>query len=163
MSTTVNTKYAPADRERVSPTRWRRTLVVVMYLGYPLGAVIWKLGAERDDLVLWAAGAGLVTLAFATAALLFGAHRQYWQWGNAPERELDERQVTVRNRAYVTAYAAFVTLTFLALMYGAVAIDKAWWLPTTWGEASAVVWGALLLGTTLPAAILAWTDRPLAE
>ena len=48
-------------------------------------------------------------------------------------------------------------------LYAMIGLDNGWWLPRTFNELQAVFWGALLLASTLPSAILAWTEPDLRE
>jgi hypothetical protein len=88
----------------------------------------------------------------------------YWNWGNAPDGSLDERELAVRNRSYRVAYSAYAAITLLPVVYVSIAIDHpSLWLPRTYDEVSRIVWGLILVGGTLPSALLAWDDRPLEE
>ena len=86
-----------------------------------------------------------------------------WSAANAPDPELDERQLRVRDRAYLHSYQAFAGLITAAGCYAGVAWDQGWWLPNTWNQVQAVVWGVLVLALTLPASVVAWTARDLAD
>lgn len=53
----------------------------------------------------------------------------------------------------------------LSMTYAAVVADSGFgWLPRTWNEVQAVMWGVILLTWTLPTAVVAWTEPdPVAE
>jgi hypothetical protein len=62
------------------------------------------------------------------------------------------------------AYSAYAAITLLPVVYVSIAIDHpSLWLPRTYDEVSRIVWGLILVGGTLPSALLAWDDRPLEE
>jgi len=145
--------------ERRLSLGFRRFLVVSIYGCYAAYAGLMAVPGK-----VWTA----LAIAFFVAGLLalWGLfHRtNYWNWGNAPDGTLDEREVAVRNRAYRLAYSAFTGTALLTGFYFSVAVEKSWlWKPATYDETSRLVWAFLLLGMTLPSAILAWDDRPVEE
>ena len=81
-----------------------------------------------------------------------------WHAANNPDHDLDERQQRVRDRAYLYGYRGLGSAVVVVSVYAGIAFDNAWWLPTTWNQVQAVVWGVLLLAVTLPTAILAWIE-----
>lgn len=84
---------------------------------------------------------------------------QLWHFGNAPDAQLDERQVQVRNRAYRLAYSGVAGGFMLLMLYYAFAVDKNLWLPKNWDEASVIVWLVIFTALTLPSSILAWMEE----
>ncbi len=140
---------------------FRRWTVVAVYVSYALlmagmGAGATVLGPVPAAILSVLAGTGLI----ASLWLLF-ANTRLWHWGNAPDKDLDERQVQVRNLAYRYAYMGVATLLMCWMMYMAFAVDKGLWLPKSYEQASALVWGVMLLCLTLPSAILAWTEKEI--
>ena len=77
------------------------------------------------------------------------------------DRELDERELVVRNRAYFYAFRILGIVIFGAVLYGALAAGPAWSeLPTprTTSDFGALgILAAFLLGS-LPASAAAWTE-----
>ncbi|MCX6596540.1 MAG: hypothetical protein NTV70_09245 [Acidobacteria bacterium] len=141
----------------------RRALVVAMYGGYAAYMLLRGLAVSFDSGALGLAGiAALVGCAAAAWALLY--QTPYWNWGNAPDGSLDERELAVRNRSYRVAYSAYAAITLLPVVYVSIAIDHPrLWLPRTYDEVSRIVWAMILTSGTLPSALLAWDDRPLEE
>ncbi|WP_412026941.1 hypothetical protein [Deinococcus yunweiensis] len=82
---------------------------------------------------------------------------------DGPDSELDERQRRVRDEAYVNAYRLLCTLFILVRLYVMIGHDAGWWLPRSSNELQATFWSGLLLASTLPSAILAWTEPDLRE
>jgi hypothetical protein len=74
------------------------------------------------------------------------------------DRELDERQIQVRNSGYFTAYQILAPMVALLVIYPQIAVEFELWLPTTDDERSAVIWCTLGFLITLPGSILAWTE-----
>jgi len=112
----------------------------------------------QAGLVLVAIGLILVAASLST---LF-RNTRYWRWGNAPDADLDEYQVETRDRAYRWSYSLIVTLGLLGLLGFRIANDATGFsLNETQYEL--LFWGWLLIGATLPSALLAWNEQPLDE
>ena len=141
----------------------RRALVVAMYGGYAAYMLLRGLAGWLDSGAFGIAGiAALVGCLAAAWALLY--QTPYWNWGNAPDGSLDERELAVRNRSYRVAYSAYAAITLLSVVYVSIAIDHpSLWLPRTYDEVSRIVWGLILTSATLPSVLLAWDDRPVEE
>jgi hypothetical protein len=139
------------------PARFPRWMILAMYGAYPAGLVLLE---ARDALPATVAGLVLITLSFVLAARLWRS--PWWRPGNAPDAQLDERELALRNRAYQRAYTLIGCGALLALIYVQLAFDGddrlRWWLPASYEEASRLFWGVFLVAVTLPAALLAW-DR----
>lgn len=136
--------------------RWRRGAVVATYGGYLTMVSVWYVASR------WAS-AGLFLLVIAIALLMLlglALLLTSWVWhaANEPDAQLDERQLQVRNRAYLHSYQGVATVLVLCAFYGALAWDNGWWLPQTWNQIQSIMWGVLLLALTLPAAVIAWTQ-----
>jgi len=84
---------------------------------------------------------------------------QLWHFGNAPDAQLDERQVQVRNRAYRLAYTGVASFFILIVIYYSFAVDKNLWIPEDWEEANLLVWIVIFMTLTLPSSILAWMEE----
>ncbi len=143
---------------KVIPMPRRRAAVILNYAMYPVMGLF--MGEMLTD-SKWINIVGILL----TAGLIFGtliylyANTNLWNLGNAPDKDLDERQVQVRNNAYRHAYTVMASLVVLFGLYYAIALDKeVLWIPQTYDQASYFLWGAILLTMTLPSAILAWTE-----
>ncbi len=136
----------------------RRFAVVLMYGAYVAGAVMqWRartIGENRTVIL------ALFMASFAIGALLFALTR-YMRWAAANDARLDEREIATRNAVYRSAYhiAAWVSVLLLVCWYVGPLISQ----PLTPGtNGNVLFWGYVLLMSTLPAALLAWRDRPVA-
>jgi hypothetical protein len=136
--------------------RSRRGAVLAAYGGYLTMTGIWYLARRVDSLALWLLVIPLALVLMTGLAVLLTS--SVWHAANEPDPHLDERQQRVRDRAYLQSYRLLASLTSLAVLYGGLAWDNAWWLPSTWNQVQALVWGVLLLTLTLPAAVVAWTE-----
>ena len=135
----------------------RRATVLCVYGGY-LALVAAIYGFQLHDKMLPSFPAAIFAVAAWIGVGIFMSDKTYWSWGNAPAIELDERQLQTRMTAYWLAYCLFMTIVFVGLVAVTMGSDmlgiKAWRVD----DSSAVLWGVFLLGLTLPAAILMWTD-----
>ena len=86
----------------------------------------------------------------------------YGQLSQKAETELDEREVAIRNRAYVLTHQIMVAVLFLGFFWVSIANKLGWWLPGA-SDAADMITAFGLGSMALPAAILAWRDRPLPE
>jgi hypothetical protein len=131
----------------------RRVAVVLQLLSYPLTFGLTSLSG------LLASVATLIALgAFLGSFMYLYYQTGLWQFGNAPDKDLDERQVQIRNQAYRFAYVYISTLLILALMYAMLAQDFYWPLPTGANQVNTLFWSFFFVVITLPSAILAWTE-----
>ncbi len=139
-----------------TPRSFRRLAVAAMYGAYLVGALL-HLGSGTP-LVRYA-GVTLIVVAYGLFARL--ATTPFWRPGNAPAARLDERELLIRNRIYMRAYAVIAVLPLIAALYTGLALDDGrlaphLWLPRSFHQASILFWGWFLLMLTLPAAMLAW-------
>jgi hypothetical protein len=155
---------APTGRRpiRIVPLGVRRAAVTAFYGGYIGAAVLSRFSHTHHAASLAVASGISLAVAVASFAIVF-LRTGYLTWGNAPEPGLDERQIAVRHRRYGQAYVTFVTLVFLAMLYDHIAPDAGWWLPDRKLDAEWLFWGVWLFGMTLPSALIAWCDRPVAD
>jgi hypothetical protein len=50
-------------------------------------------------------------------------------------------------------------VVILGVIWIAIGTDKGyWWIPTTYNEWNAILWGLFIYTTTLPSAFLAWRE-----
>jgi hypothetical protein len=144
-------------------TRRRRAVVIGLYASY-LALIACFAGAGRS-------GFGLVLLValLPTAAVLVWSFMALSQIAlpYASESvgvklpELDERQLQVRDRAFYRAYQVLSSVAGLWIVYETIArtSTRPWfWVPVSFDEYQALVWGYLLLAMTLPSAVIAWTE-----
>lgn len=132
----------------------RRALVLTAYLGY-LGLVVaWTVLEHpwRWLLVLPLGLAAIVAMATLLMPRLLGT-------SDGADAELDERQLALRNHAYLNAYRILGALVLLLALYYMMATGSGWWLPRTDLETQAAFWGIYLVATTLPAALIAWNEE----
>ncbi len=146
------------DGLRMPSRMARRAIVIAVYAGYAGIAVA---AVRATPLIADMASLTALVCAFAAwgGMFLFMRMRRVWFLGNAPDRDLDEREIALRLRAYHWSYIAFVAAVFLGLIALSLFVDLARPLPFSYEQVSAVLWGIFLLGATLPAAILAWTEQ----
>lgn len=144
--------------QRRPPPGVRKGAVIAMYGAYVVGALAWMASANSDQPGFGIAAIACWLVVFAALHLLF--HRTgYWRWGNAPQESLDEFEVASRNVAYRIAYSLVAGTTLLALLAERFAWDVAQWSADDRAR-DIIFWGWFLVVMTLPAAILAWTERP---
>ena len=139
----------------------RRKVVVVMYLSYLIATVgLWLLGTvagihSQDSVGQWIyllsilGVSGLISIG--CGSWLYASIRNV---AKAGDRELDERQRMVRDRAYRYAY---ITVTAVFLLFMVSRMETA--ITTGMLQNLALFWGILQLFWTLPTAIIAWTER----
>ena len=134
----------------------RRRWMLAMYLC--AAAVVLWLAFGGDHWSLWLAIAPMlvaVTIYFKLVVPIREALTE------KEDRELDERQLVVRNRAYFYAFRILGVVVFGAVLYGALTAGQTWpALPTpqTTSDFGTVgLLAAFLLGS-LPASVAAWTE-----
>ena len=135
----------------------RRALIVTLYADYLL------LMLFLSDFIshFWLRQIGLFISAgwLIVSFILLFISSSLWKLGNAPDEQVDERQVTIRNQAYRYAYMLVSTFIVVVLIYMSVATDKGYWVPNSYTEYNAIFWGVFLLTITLPSSILGWTEE----
>lgn len=130
-----------------------RWMVVAMYGLYAAGAAF-KLGGVAAPI-----GIALMIGAFGFMARL--VRTPWWGGANRPDRRLDERELRLRDRAYLRAYRVVAVVPLCVTLYTAMALDDGrlaphLWLPHSYADAIIPFWGVFLATLTLPAAMLAW-------
>jgi hypothetical protein len=141
----------------------RRVVVAVALLSYPVFVATW-LGLPAVGVVgvPWAV-AVLAALALVVVTNL-SVYRFRRSMAQAPETDLDERQVAVRDRAYLEAYRIFSALVMGTLLFVAIvpdAIDRP--LQVTYDTVQPFLLGVILYGIILPSAVVAWGEPDLDE
>jgi hypothetical protein len=100
----------------------------------------------------------LLLLSLGAVILLF-QNTRYWKWGNSPDAELDEFQLSSRNAAYKNAYVIIASFSLLVMLAARIGHDVTQFTVTE-SAREFLFWGWFLLVLTLPAALLAWTEKP---
>ncbi|HEX9097428.1 MAG TPA: hypothetical protein VF990_15165 [Candidatus Dormibacteraeota bacterium] len=145
----------PAHLDQVGKRRSRRRLVVAVYGGWVLVAILSKVLTPLDSIL---PVIPVVPLASALGALILLSRRTFLNREVlAGDSGLDERLVQNRNRAFRAAYQIFGPVALIAWPVTVVTLQTQ---PANAAAATAFVIysGAALLGTTLPAAIWAWRE-----
>lgn len=142
---------------RVLPLARRRAAVLANYLAYPIMG-LFMAELLTDSKFVNIAGILLTSFLIMGTFIYLYVDTNLWNLGNAPDKDLDERQIQVRDNAYRYAYMGLATGLLLGGIYYTLAVDKALWLPSTYDQANYFLWGIILLTLTLPSAILAWTE-----
>lgn len=138
----------------------RRGTVVGLYAGYAALATCLAALASRPEPY----GARLLLAALALllllAVIVCAASLQAVGRGIADDADhaLDERQLALRNAAYVGAYRAVAAVCVAGALYLAAAAEAGLPLPGSLAARMAAAWGVGLLCLTLPSAILAWNE-----
>jgi uncharacterized membrane protein len=154
----------PPISNKVGSQRLRRRVVVAMYGTWLLVALAALLGAQAQS--KWIT-AGLVVLAIGalitmTMSVTWLGRRTYVNSPQLADRELDERLVQVKNRAYRTAFRIFAAYVAVAWPLSLLVLFND---HTGRGAANALlIFASLgLLVTTLPTAVVAWREPDPAE
>jgi hypothetical protein len=153
---------------RVGSRRFRRGLVLATYGGWVLVAMILKVISVSTSSSGFVAPALFCTTA--VAWLVFIGRRTYINREVlASDTGLDERLVQNRNLAFRRAFQVFAMVVIVAWPISLMAI---FWGPPPWTvqpssqgfvNAFLIYFGALVLATTLPAAIWLWREPDPAE
>jgi uncharacterized membrane protein len=145
----------PTRLDRIGSRRSRRRLVVAVYGGWVLVALLSKLLTPQDSIF---PVIPVVPLASAVGALILLSRRTFLNREVlAGDSGLDERLVQNRNRAFRAAFQVFSPVALIAWPVTVVTLQAQ---PGNAAAATAflIYSGVALLGTTLPAAIWAWRE-----
>ena len=138
---------------RTIPRAQRRVAVVMQLVSYPLVFLVTTL------LGIWPSFSTLLgLLVFAGLSAYLYYNTGLWQFGNAPDDQLDERQVQTRNQAYRFAYIGVSSVVILLFLYLVLAEDFRLNIPHGYDQISAVFNTVFTFIMVLPSAILAWTE-----
>jgi hypothetical protein len=140
----------------------RRMLVVLVYGAYAAIAVAVASGVF-DVQMMPSIQAIIAGIAAWVGVWILSRMSRHWQWGQAPDETLDEREIAVRLRAYHLAYVIINAAVFLSLVVLSFLVDLNKLSSFSYSQVSALLWGVFLVGWTLPSVILAWIDRGLAD
>ncbi len=134
---------------RTIPLLRRRIAVAIQLLCYPLLFITGRwlgLSVSLASLLGLAAVIGMIVYLYRGTG--------YWQLGNAPDNQLDERQLQVRNRIYRLAYIGVATLVLAVLIAAIFGFP----LPQGYDNVQPFYWTISTVVITLPSAILAWSE-----
>lgn len=159
---TAATQRAPFGIDAMPRAR-RRVVVALALVAYPAFVGAW-LGLPAIGIVglPWALVVGALALLLMLSAFAVYAFRR--RLAQSPDGDLDERQVAVRDRAYLESYRVFVAVVLLGLLVvgiGSDAVDRP--LLVTFDVVQPVLWAAILYGMLLPSAVVAWRETDLDE
>ncbi|HZG07479.1 MAG TPA: hypothetical protein VEZ70_00700 [Allosphingosinicella sp.] len=144
--------------ERSLSAAVRKSTVLVMYGAYGVACVLWVFAEGLRTLPIAISVVALLLLSLGALILLFQKTR-YWKWGNSPDAELDEFQISSRNAAYKNAYIIVASVSLLVMFAARIGYDVTQ-ITVTESAGEILFWGWFLLVLTLPAALLAWTEKP---
>lgn len=143
-----------------------RSLFVALYVLYSVGCLL-QLGPDAGDDLPIASVVGLLMVAASFLAFAVLAGSSFQRQAQEPDSKLDERELAQRNRAAYRAFAVLAGVVALGLLYMNLRLDFMdridLWAPSTAEHWNALFWGAIILGLTLPAAVLAWEKQPPME
>lgn len=137
----------------------RKTLVLTLYGAYGLAVALWVAAGGLQPLPVAISIVTLLLISLGALIILFQRTR-YWKWGNSPDANLDEFQVASRNAAYKSAYFIVASVSLLVMLIARIGADTTD-IVITESAREFLFWGWFLLVFTLPAALLAWTEKPL--
>lgn len=137
-------------------------LVTFVYGAYACLAAVVASGA-LDAIILPSIQALIAGISAWVGVWVLSRMSRYWRWGQAPDEQLDEREIAARLRAYHIAYIFMTSAVFISLVALSFWADLRELSSIGYAQVSAVLWGVFLIGWTLPSAILAWIDRGIAD
>jgi hypothetical protein len=135
----------------------RRRDVVLLYASYPIGVLLLHLTLGGS------AWYGIAHILFIVTVCGWFALVRVGGMGRSiaddVDGRLDERQLAMRNAAYLDAYRVVSATAVLGCIWIALGIDLGWWwVPTTYREWNDIFWGLFLLTVSLPSAFLVWRE-----
>ncbi len=140
----------------------RRRDIVLLFASYPLGtlALHQALGDSRWYSISHI-GLSVLILTFLAILRVSRAGRRI---ADDIDTRLDERQIALRNAAYLDAYRIVCGVALLGVIWIALGIDqRLWWVPSTYHEWNDIFWGLFILTTSLPSAFLSWREPDRAD
>jgi MFS family permease len=156
--------HLPTLGPDLRPRAARRRLVVITYIAYillitamMLSQAVYSPFITRASLTIFG---GVVAIGwwklnqFAQSYVVSSAHRI-----------VDERERSVRDRAFSRAYQVVCSAVALGLIYGMIATsaDAHLWIPRTMDDFHSLLWVFLILSVTLPHALIAWWEPDLLD
>ena len=102
----------------------------------------------------------LSIVSLASLALLLMPRVIGTSYGN--DKMLDERQLQIRNRAYLQAYRFLAVTLMMFNLYLYFAEPRGWWVPQFQNQPA--FWALIVFILSLPPAVLAWLEpEPIGE
>jgi hypothetical protein len=138
---------------RTIPRAQRRVAVVLQLVSYPL---VYLASIQLGLMPSLSTLLGLFV--FAGLSVYLYHNTGLWQFGNAPDEQLDERQVQTRNQAYRFAYMGVSAVVILLFLYLILANDFWLSMPRSYDQVSPLFFTVFTFVLVLPSAILAWTE-----
>jgi hypothetical protein len=139
----------------------RRALVGAALAGYPVFVAAWVgLPALGVTGIPWAIVVGALGLGVILAATSLYQFRR--RMAQSPDRDLDERQIAIRDRAYLVSYRVFCAIVLVGLLVVGIlpdVLDRP--LALTFETVQPLFWGAFLYSIILPSAAVAWQEPDL--
>ncbi|WKW11560.1 hypothetical protein Strain138_000815 [Pseudogemmatithrix spongiicola] len=141
----------------IPPLHVRRRNILIFATSYPLLSVLLWITMRDSNFF------ALTHLAMTILILWQFAIERVGRVGKAIgddiDSRLDERQLALRNAAYLDAYRIASGIVLLGVIWIALGIDlKLWWVPSTYDEWNIIFSGLFIYLLTLPSAILAWRE-----
>lgn len=135
----------------------RRRNVVLLALSYPLICVLlWTTMRENTFFALTHLVATVLILWLVAIERVGRVGKAI---GDDIDSRLDERQLALRNAAYLDAYRIASGIVLLGVIWIALGLDLGiWWVPSTYNEWNLIFWGLFIYLTTLPSAFLVWRE-----
>jgi|GEM_PF-1578739 len=141
----------------------RRFVVALALVAYPVFVAAWLgLPAIGIEVIPWAVVVAVLGLGTVLSGFLVYAYRR--RLAQSPDGDLDERQVAVRDRAYLESYRVFVAVVLVGLLVvgiGSDVVDRP--LLVDFDVVQPVLWAGILYGMLLPSAVVAWGEPDLDE
>jgi hypothetical protein len=139
----------------------RRRNVILLAVSYPIvSALLW---ATLRDNPFFALTHLVATVLILWTLAIERVGRVGKAIGDDIDSRLDERQLALRNAAYLDAYRISSGIVLVGVIWIALGLDLGiWWVPSTYDEWNLIFWGLFIYLMTLPSAFLVWRepDRP---
>ncbi len=135
----------------------RRRNVILLALSYPLICVL--LWTTMREHTFFALAHLIATVLILWLVAIERVGRVGRAIGDDIDSRLDERQLALRNAAYLDAYRIASAIVLLGVIWIALGLDLGiWWVPSTYNEWNLIFWGLFIYLTTLPSAFLVWRE-----
>lgn len=142
---------------RIPAQSVRRHHVIVLALSYPI--VSWALWMTLRENVFFALAHLAATALIFWLVAVKRVARIGRLIGDDLDSRLDERQLALRNAAYLDAYRIAGGVILIGVIWIALGLDLGiWWVPSTYNEWTIIFWGLFIYLMTLPSAFLVWRE-----
>ncbi|MEA3296685.1 MAG: hypothetical protein U9R56_02340 [candidate division Zixibacteria bacterium] len=138
--------------QQISKSR-RRLAVVINYLCIALFLILFNIGVYYGWSIPVIAGV-IVSVAVAMVSfIVLHVKTHLWKLVHTKADKLDERQIQVTHESLRYSYGIFSVISLLVLMCTALIVDK-------YDSGLIMIFACLLyLAHTLPASVIAWTEK----